>query len=399
MHQNEVFDGDVIFMRTAGQQKVKTKRTFIPRSEKMLDDLKKISGIDRSGMLATVTGFPEQIFESWEYRKGLSLPFGKKDIDNIIIAGLGGSAISGDIIQSLLLDEADVPIWVCREYGIPAWASERTLFIALSYSGNTEETLSAFVEAARRKCRIVGVSSGGKLRDFCKIAGATHVAIRPNLQPRAATAYLLFPTLGILDAAGIWSAEDAVIKAVDETSSIRGLIRMETPEAENPAKQIARRIYGRIPQIYGHGIYAPIARRWRGQFNENSKVVARDDVLPECNHNDIVGWSANPEKTRDFAVILLRDRDNEAPAMSVRLDYLFEMMTSVAGDVIEVDSAGEGKLARMMHLMYLGDFASNYLAVLRGVDPSPVDIIIGLKKKVGELGLVDRLQDELKNIC
>ena len=151
------------------------------------------------------------------------------------------------------------------------------------------------------------------------------------------------------------------------------------------AKQLAQTLLHTIPQIYGWGSYAPIATRWRHQFNENSKVIAREDVVPECNHNDIVGWSADPETSKKFSCILFRDRSVESPYMTTRLDFMKTFFEGTASRVIEIHAQGKSRLAKTMYLMFLGDLCSCYLALLRKIDPSPVDVIIELKKRLAEM--------------
>ena len=341
---------------------------------------------DKSGMLETISRFPDQIKDAVALAATIErLPFLK--VDNIIISGMGGSAISGDLVESLFRDKLDVPLMVNREPDLPKWANKDTLAMCLSYSGNTEETLSAFKAASQRKCKIISISTGGKLEELSRARdGVVFLKIPSGMQPRAATPYLLFPTIMLLHKAGVVKANldadlDETIQVAKEFVAANN---PEVPEASNPAKQLARRLSGAIPQIYGWGPYTPVATRWRQQFNENSKIIARADEVSECNHNDLVGWSQSPEFTKHFTYILFRDRDNESISLSTRLDFMKSLGQNVAKDVIEVAPKGKSRLARMMHLMCQGDFASNYLALLRGVDPSPVDIVTELKRRLAE---------------
>jgi glucose/mannose-6-phosphate isomerase len=212
------------------------------------------------------------------------------------------------------------------------------------------------------------------------------VKIPAGIQPRAATAYLLFPSMIFLKKIGLLKTTiDADIQeTITVTQEFVAQNNKTVPEENNQAKQIAKKLFNTIPQIYGWGIYTPISIRWRHQLNENSKVIARTDIAPDCNHNDIVGWSQNPDISKQFSCIMLRDKDEETIDMSTRLNFMRDLFHNTAGKVIEVSPKGKSQLAKMMYLMCLGDFTSCYLAVLRGIDPSPVDIITELKNRLAK---------------
>jgi glucose/mannose-6-phosphate isomerase len=186
--------------------------------------------------------------------------------------------------------------------------------------------------------------------------------------------------LGLLKTAIEADIEETVVV----TRELLASINREVPTESNLAKQLAQQLFGTIPQVYGWGVYGPIARRWRHQFNENSKVIARSDVLPDCNHNDIVGWTSNPEISKQCSCILFRDRDEETIDMATRLNFMKALFQNTAGHVFEVTPKGRSQLAKTMYLMCLGDFTSCYLAVLRCIDPTPIDIIVELKKRLAE---------------
>lgn len=352
----------------------------------MLDDLELISKIDKSGMLDTIVQFPEQIKETIDIINSIELKDFFK-INNIIISGMGGSAISGDIVKTLFRDRIDIPIFVNREYDLPKWANKNTLVISQSYSGDTEETLSTFKHTNQKKCKIIGISSGGKLQNYCEKRNITHIKIPTGFQPRAATAYLLFSSILVLKKIVLSEIdiESEIEETIALTDDFRNNNNKTVGEKNNLSKQIANTIFNTIPQVYGWGIYTPIARRWCTQFNENSKIIARYDIVPECNHNDIVGWSSNSEVSKKFTCILFRDKKNESIYMSKRLDFMRDLFEDVAANVIEVQVKGKRRLAKMMYAMYLGDFVSCYLAVLRKIDPTPVDVIVELKRILVEI--------------
>jgi glucose/mannose-6-phosphate isomerase len=354
-------------------------------AEALLDNTDKISTIDKAHMIDGLARFPEQIKEALTIAKSTER-FSFLKIDNVIIAGMGASAISGDIMAALFKDKLDIPLVVNRESDLPKWANKDTLIIFISYSGNTDETLSAFKTASQKKCKIICISTGGKLQELAEKREIPFVKIPAGLQPRAATAYLLFPSIIFLKQIGL--LKNTIDADIEETIAVTqefvNANNKTVPEENNLAKQLARKLLNTIPQIYGWGVYAPIATRWRHQFNENSKIIARADIVSECNHNDIVGWSANPEMSKLFSCLLFRDKDEETIDMTTRLNFMRDLFHNTAANIIEISPKGRSQLAKMMYLMCLGDLTSCYLALLRQVDPSPVDIIVELKRRLAE---------------
>jgi glucose/mannose-6-phosphate isomerase len=352
----------------------------------MLDDMETIKKIDKSSMIDTITQFSEQILETISMMSEFDVPAIDK-IDNIVICGMGGSAISGDILQNLFRNSIQIPIFVNRDYNLPKWVNEKTIVIVQSYSGNTEETLSSFKDAIRRQCIIFGVSSGGILEKECISHNIPFVKIPKGYAPRAATAYLLFSNLILLEKLKI--VDGSIKQDIEETIYIlkdaENLMAKTSPERQNLAKQLAQTLFQSIPQVYGWNIYEPIARRWCTQLNENSKVIARYDFVSECNHNDIVGWSMDPIVSKNFICFLFRDTELESPNIKKRLDFMKSLYKNVAGNVIEIYPKGKSNLSKMMYTMCLGDFVSCYLAILRKIDPTPVDIITKLKEELSQI--------------
>ncbi len=352
----------------------------------MLDDLKQMSEIDKSNMLGIIERFPEQIKNSYDVENSPILGSYLK-IDNIIISGMGASSITGDIVQSLFIDRVDIPIFVNRQYYLPKWANKNTLLISQSYSGNTEETLNAFKNGYQKRCKIIGISSGGKLQELCEKSEIPFIKIPSGFPPRTATGFMLFSSIFAIKKIGILKKD--IDSDIEETISVindlKNHIKKEIPENQNISKQLAKKIFNTIPQIYGFEFYTPIAKRWCTQFNENSKIICRYDEVPECNHNDIVGWSMNPEVSKKFTCILFRDSDNESIYISKRLNFMKKLFEEISGNVIEIQVKGKKRLAKMIYAMYLGDFTSCYLAVLRGIDPTPVDAITELKSELAKL--------------
>jgi glucose/mannose-6-phosphate isomerase len=347
----------------------------------MLDDVDAMRELDRSGMLETVGAFPDQLKHAMLIAQGVDYP--QITPRHVVVAGMGGSGISGQLLADWAHDRLDAPVSVVTDYHLPAYCGNRTLVLVESYSGNTEETLSCFEEAVVRGCPTVAVASGGELAARARSRGVPLVEIPADLPvPRAATAYLFVPLLMAMEGTGLAFATDELREAVRVLSTLRDELSPGVPMATNAAKQLARAMEGTVPVIYGQGPLKAAARRWRTQLNENPKMLARDDVFPECNHNDTPAWGGSGN-TDLFSVVLLRDAQ-ETPEVVDRVELTREIALSRARVVAEVRARGEGVLSRILSATYVGDYASLYLAFLRGMDPAPVDMIEDLKRSLRE---------------
>ena len=369
------------------------------RHIEILDDLDAMQKIDKSEMLQACICFPRFCRESLTLTRKVSINY--KHIQRLIVAGMGGSAIGGEFLKQLLINnpKTTVSIEICRDYFLPAYADEKTLIFIVSYSGETEETLNAFVDALKRNCMIICISSGGTLTHYAEKLGLPHVTIPSGLAPRAAFPYLFLSMLLILEKLGIASAVEAEIEETVKTlENVRNEISPEIPFEDNPAKKLASEIFGTIPIIYGFRYYSAVAQRLKAQFNENSKIPCKYEVFPELNHNEIVGWEASQELTRVFSVVFLRDKAEPAE-IKWRIDITKELIALKTGKVLEVWSRGETKLAKMLSTTYIGDFASVYLALLQNVDPTPVKSIALLKQKMKRTGLKAKVLNELRKFA
>jgi glucose/mannose-6-phosphate isomerase len=349
-----------------------------------LDDTGIYQQNDPDNMLSRIKELPMQCRQAWQTVMDFTLPSDYSDIDKVIILGMGGSAIGGDLVRSLALAEAKIPVLVHRDYGLPAFVNERTLVIASSYSGNTEEILSGFEPSLKTGAKKLVMTTGGKLGE---LAGANHLPvykIEYKAQPRAALGFSFLPTLGVLQKLGFIGDKSA---HVDETVSVLNKLSSEldekSPLASNPAKQLAQRLYGKLSVIYGAGILAEVAHRWKTQINENGKSWAFYEIFPELNHNATVGFPFPPEVVERLHLVLLR-----SPLFNERVKLRYEVTCELlkrAGVAYEyVDSLGESPLSQMMSTVMMGDFASYYLAILNKVDPSPVDVISYLKDQLAK---------------
>ncbi len=363
--------------------------------------------IDKEGMCDVQEMFPENCEEAIEIGEGLEMPrklrvgkgleirYGKPD--NVIIVGMGGSAIGGIIMKDLLRDVISIPIEVCRDYKLPAYADERTLVFAQSYSGNTEETISGFVDAIERRCMLVALSSGGILQEFSERLGIPFMKLPGKIQPRCAFPYLFFPPLVVLKKLEIIELKhDEVEETIEVLREVRDEVKPGSPTSRNLAKRLALDIKGHVPVVYGFGMYGGVAQRMKTQFNENSKVPSKFEVFPELNHNEIVGWTGPNRLTKNFVAILIRDW-YERPEIKARIEITKRLvLEGKASKIVEVYAKGTSKLARMLSVLFIGDFASVYLAILYGVDPTPVDVISRMKVELkGRVNAIERLRDRL----
>ncbi|MBU4190016.1 MAG: bifunctional phosphoglucose/phosphomannose isomerase [Candidatus Thermoplasmatota archaeon] len=337
----------------------------------MLDDIGLIKKIDSKNMIDIMKNFPEQIEDAVTISKGVSIPMLR--FRNIVVTGMGGSAIGGDIMSSWLSSNLDVPIFVNRNYELPGFADKNTLLFAVSYSGNTDETVSSFLDGLNKNCNIVSITSGGRLAELSVTHKKPLIRIPSGLVPRAAVAYLLFPMIRVVERQGPIKLN--LKEVISIVASLGKRISPDVDVSSNLAKQIAIKIDGKTPVIYGHTCYTSIARRWKTQFNENSKTLAFYDAIPEIYHNDIVGWQ--DDDAINLIPIILRDK-NEPEKMKNRIEFIKK---NVFKDLIEVWAVGNTTLSKMLYMLHLGDFVSFYLALLHNVDPTPVEIIERMKKE------------------
>jgi glucose/mannose-6-phosphate isomerase len=265
-----------------------------------------------------------------------------------------------------------------------------------SYSGNTEETLSAFLAAIKRKSTVFAVTSGGQLKAFCKKLQVQHVTIPSGLQPRVAVPYMFFPLLVLLKNLGIISnIDDELEEAIYVLEKIAKANAPYIPLKDNRAKQLAAELLGTIPVVYGFRQYTCIAHRLKAQFNENSKIHSRSNVFPELNHNETVGYDAPERLNKNHSVILIRDQQ-EPPEIRNRIETTADLVLINANKVMEIKAKGEGKLAKMLSIMCIGDYTSVYLAILQKKDPTPVKIIDRVKSELAKkTRMKEQFEDEL----
>lgn len=348
----------------------------------LLDNQEAIGKIDKSGMLRLVGRLPEMISEAERLSAYVPLPAARR-FNQVLVLGMGGSAIAGDIAADLFLKKANAPIITSRNYLIPEYVSPETLVFALSYSGNTEETLSAAREADKKGARIICIGSGGKLKEFAEAKRHPFYLIPGGCQPRAALPYLFVPLVVSLEKLKIVPpVADDLKETIGLLLKLRDEYGPARPARVNPAKQLAKKLAGRLPVVFGSsGTTGAAALRFKTQLNENSKLTALLNVFPELNHNEIVNLGALKRESHNFSLIVFRDED-ESERIKKRIEITKSLLVRQLGGVNEVASQGKSFLARLFSLIFLGDFLSVYLAILKDTDPTPVEAIARLKKEL-----------------
>ena len=347
-----------------------------------LDHLATLQKLDPEGMLGHAAALPQQCREAWAATQELALPGDYQSANKVVIAGMGGSAIGGDLAAAVAAGTSTMPVLVHRDYDLPAHVDPQTLVIASSYSGNTEETLAAFRAARERGCHLAAVTTGGELMRLAREWHAPLVSFDYVSQPRAALGYLFISMLGILRALDVLHDPTADLEeALAALEDRRGLFAPESPLSQNPAKQLASRLFGNVPIVIGAGALVPVARRWKTQLNENGKSWAYFEALPEMNHNALSGIHFPPEAADRFRVILLQQASLH-PRNALRLDLTRQVLEGQGIGCERVLVPGGSELAQILSAVQLGDFASTYLALLYGADPTAIKDIVGLKEQM-----------------
>jgi len=348
-----------------------------------LDDRAFLRRNDPTDMLALTEGFAEQCQRAYDIVREVAVGSLAKQPTAIVMTGLGGSAAGGDFVKAVLDAEGSVPFTVNRDYGLPHWVGPETLVFAVSYSGNTEETLAAYEEAKRRGATVVVVSSGGKLSELAQKAGDVLVSVPGGQPPRTAMGYLLVPVLFVCQAYGLVRQQDFVgsIATLRQTREVFG---PDAVSSANEAKQLAVRLTGKLGMLYAMGGWQfAVAQRWRGQINENAKEMIFTHVFPELCHNEILGWvGSGSQGVDDWVTVVLRGGD-EPERMQTRAQITFDIIGD-ATTFVPMTALGNSVLARALSLAHVGDYVSIYLAALAGRDPGNMRAIDQLKEELAK---------------
>lgn len=347
----------------------------------ILDDAAALRAGDPRGMLDAFADTGRQLREAYAAARGFAIPFAG-EVRGTVVCAMGGSAAAGDVAAAAFQDRAGIPMVTLRGYGVPRGYGEEHLVLCVSYSGDTEETISAFGQARVRGCTAVVVSGGGLLADAAREADLPAVPIPTGAPvPRAGLGSLVGGVLGALVAAGALSGVDEEVESA--ASSLDGFaeeLGPEVPAGRNEAKDVAAWVGDRIPVIWGsEGVSAAAAWRWKTAFNENAKAPSFASVLPELDHHEVVGWTA--KRGEGFCLVILRE-PGEHGRVQARLDATLEELEGSGLEWREVSARGETPLARCLSLALLGDLASAYHALARGIDPAAMDVLVRIKERL-----------------
>ena len=348
----------------------------------VIESVESIRAADPGNMLDRIKDLGKQVRDAWQITKAAQIPPAYADIRNITLAGMGGSAIGGDLAASLLADELAIPMSIHRDYGLPKYVSRDSLVIASSYSGNTEESLSSFQEAQKRGAKVLVLTTGGKIGELGRAAGYPVVTFSYKAQPRAALGYSLGLVLGCLVKMGFVRDLGADIDAaLGDLAKIEE--RVHEGARTNDAKRLAMELYGRVIFAYGAGVMGVMARRVKGQWNENAKNWSAFDVMSELNHNAVVGFPHPPIAREALTVLLLRsDRDN--PRHKIRFDVTAELLDRAGVPHKTLRFGGQSMLSEVLQMVMFTDYVTFYLALLNGADPSEVKSIDLLKERLAK---------------
>jgi len=347
-----------------------------------LDDLNYLKSIDTQNFLNDIDTLPDQVESAWSLGQSLSLTETHKAVTHIVITGMGGSAIGGALAQALVAPECAVPITLVRDYALPAFVGPNTLVIGSSHSGNTEETLSCFKQAIERKTKLMAITGGGKIEALCREAGGTVWQFDYKSQPRAAVGYSFMLPLACFSRSGLIADKSAdVAGAVAAMREQQKALRAESPVVNNPAKRMAGQIMDHYALIFGSGIMAPVARRWKGQMSENAKAWAQFEEIPEMNHNSVVGIT-NPQLLITKYMALFLESDFDHPRNKIRSETTRRLFMTAGYNTDVIRGVGPTPLAQLLTALHYGDYASFYLAMAYETDPTPIGPIEVLKERL-----------------
>jgi glucose/mannose-6-phosphate isomerase len=342
-----------------------------------------IKAIDSQDMWGKVCSFPEQWQDAHDLASELEFSIDKDRIRNICISGMGGSAIGGDLLKGYMISTCRIPLIINRQYKLPGWIGTGTLFIACSYSGDTEETLEAVESARLAGAQIVCLTSGGKLLEMAYEYDLDYIRIPSGYTPRAALAYTFVPLYKLFIEIGLIPDDPALCASMPEFLAEQ--VEVFSNLDENEPMMIAGEIRDTLPIIYTNSDYLePVNVRWRSQFAENAKILSYGNLLPEMSHNEIVGWEQMAHLTGRLSVFMLQDADDH-PRVKLRMDITRELIRDHVVGMHMVATNGPNRLAKMFYMVQYGDFLSLYYAFLNGTDPTPVTKIELLKSRLSEL--------------
>lgn len=355
----------------------------------MLDDLDSVHRIDKNDMYSLMIEFPRDLKRAFEEASRVDIPdevkvAGKtiryQEPKEVIVCGMGGSSIGGEIVRDYVWDKIKISYRVVRGYHLPASVDSCSLVFVVSYSGNTEETLSCLREAIEREAMVVGITSNGEMERILTKVNAPLFKVKKGYPPRAAVAFLTAPIFTVLEKMNLIKIDSSELEETfNILSKLREKLDVSSPLGENPAKRLALGLYGTLPFVYSYTPYSSIGLRFKTQLNENCKIHAKFEELPELDHNEIMGWYDVTIPNHFLSVVFLRGPEEE-DTIRARVEFLYDILVKKKIRVFNVVAEGTTRLASMLSLLYICDMATFYLAILRGIDPLPVQLISELKK-------------------
>ncbi len=351
-----------------------------------LDAIYEFAGLDKHDMLGSIASFPDQCDSAWRRIRGLQLPASYGKVAQVMILGMGGSAIGGDLLRTLVSAQASVPILVHRDYVLPGFVGPDTVVIVCSYSGDTEEAIVGLEQAVARKSLVLAMTTGGELARRSQASGIPLCQFDFQTQPRAALGHLFTSLLGTVQSLGLVEDQsEHLTEAIRVMRDWQSQIGPTVPVEQNSAKSLARRLQGRLPVVYAAEHLSEVGRRWKGQFNENSKSWAVFDTLPELNHNTVAGYHL-PAVLSELAYVLMLTSTQNHPRVRARFDITEQLLQREQYSVERIAARGDSLLAQMLSLVHFGDYVSYYLAMLNGVDPWAIGDIEFIKGRLGHWG-------------
>jgi len=338
--------------------------------------------LDTLGMFPAAAALPEQVAAAAERARGLAGLPDRHEIEHVVVLGMGGSGIAGDILAATAGPFMPVPVVVSKSYELPAFVGDTSLIFAVSFSGDTEEVVEAVSAAALEGAKVVAVTRGGELARLADAWAAPRVPVPDDIpQPRAAVGALAIPPLVVLEEIGLFPGASQWIELAVAQLQVR---RDRLVKDGNDAEQLARRIGRTVPIVYGGGMVGAVAaQRWKTQINENANAPAFWNTHPELCHNEVQGWGQHGDVTRQVFTLLNLRHEFEHPQVTRRIEIVNELVDEVVAEIEEVWAEGEGQLAQLLDLVLVGDFVSLHLAAQEGLDPGPTPALWHVKDHLG----------------
>lgn len=344
-----------------------------------LDDLSLFTALDPDNTLHHIDHLPDQIEAAWNLSQTLPLP-DLENVNHILFCGMGDSGMGGSLVASLVAGECKIPFTVLRDYDLPAWADSKTLVIAVSHSGNTEETVLCFKQAVERKTKLMTITTGGEIAKMCDGADGTLWRFDHQATPRTAIGYAVTLPLALLSRTHLITDQSAnVASAISAMREQQKKLNAESPVMKNPAKRMAGQFMDRFPLIFGSGIMATVARRWKAQVSQNAKAWAQFEDIPEMNHNSLAGIT-NPQSLISKCMALFLESDFDHPRNKIRIETTRMLMMTAGFNTDVIRGIGDTPLAQALTALHYGDYVSYYLAMAYNTGITPIESITELKQ-------------------